>query len=102
MVHRAHRGHFTAYAHLQNRGDVTRRHPQVGGGIGQRFIQGTDGIQHAEYRIQPVLMHDADIGGQAAGNPDHRYVKTLRHLRHPHRHLAVDRLAIDTPFAGDH
>jgi len=31
-------------AHLQNRGDVTRRHPQVGGGIGQRFIQGTDGI----------------------------------------------------------
>ena len=56
-------------AHLQNRGDVSRRHPQIGGSIGQRFIQSADGVQHAEYRIQPVLMHDADIGGQAAGNP---------------------------------
>ncbi len=62
-------------AHLQNRGYVTRRHSQVGGGIGQRFIKGTDGIQHAEYRIQPVLMHDANIGGKTAGNPDHRDVK---------------------------
>jgi HPt (histidine-containing phosphotransfer) domain-containing protein len=58
--------------------------------------------KHAEYRIQPVLMHHANIRGQAAGNPDNRYVKALRHLRHPHRHFAVDRLAIDTPFAGDH
>ncbi len=47
-------------------------------------------------------MHDANIGGKTAGNPDHRDVKTLRHSRHPHRHFAVDRLAIDTPFAGDH
>ena len=50
----------------------------------------------------PVLMHDANIGGKTAGNPDHRNIKTLRHSRHPHRHFAVDRLAIDTPFAGDH
>ncbi len=56
-------------AHLQNRSYVTRRHSQVGGGIGQRFIKGTDGIQHAEYRIQPVLMHDANIGGKTAAIP---------------------------------
>ncbi len=60
----------------------------------QRFIKGTDGIQHAEYRIQPVLMHDANIGGKTAGNPDHRDVKAQHHPRHPHRHFAVDRLAI--------
>ncbi len=38
---------------------------------------------HAEYRIQPVLMHHPDIGGKAAGNPNHRDVKTLRHLSYP-------------------
>ncbi len=59
-------------------------------------------LQRAEYRIQPVLMHDANIGGKTAGNPDHRDVKTLRHPRHPTWHFAVDRLAIGTPFAGDY
>ena len=47
-------------------------------------------------------MHHADIRRQAAGNTDYRLIKPFRHLRHANRHLAVDALAVDAPFAGDH
>ena len=59
-------------------------------------------MQHAEHRIQSVLVHNAHIRRQAAGNPNHRYLIAFGNPRHPYRYLAVDRLAIDTPFPGNH
>ena len=47
-------------------------------------------------------MHDADVSRQAPGNADDRQVVAFCHPRHANRHFAVNRLAIDTPFAGDH
>ena len=47
-------------------------------------------------------MHNTNIGGQAAGNPNHRHVVAFRDLRHPHRYLAVNGLAVDATFAGNY
>lgn len=47
-------------------------------------------------------MHHAHIGGQAAGDADNRFVVPFRHPRDADRHLALQRLAVDTPFTGNH
>ncbi|MNT37885.1 hypothetical protein D3C72_1740470 [compost metagenome] len=47
-------------------------------------------------------MHHTDVAGQTACNADHRFMVFFGDVRHANRHFAVNALAVESPFAGEH
>nr|GEU28571.1 hypothetical protein [Tanacetum cinerariifolium] len=93
-------GHLSAQA--QHGSDVARGRAHIVGSVGQRLLHRARAVHDAEHGVDAVRMHDAGAGRQAAGNADHRLAVALGHARHADRRLAVDGLAVDAAFAGEH
>ena len=49
-----------------------------------------------------MLMYNANIIGQATRNANHRFMVLFRHVCDANRNLAVNTLAVNTPFTSDH